>query len=117
MSAMTTTEAGRKAETAAKVYLEMRGYEIIEQNWRRPRFEIDIVARKDGVIHFVEVKYLFKDDQGSGLDAITAGKLKQMKLAAWLWVDETKWNGEYVLSAVEIAGAKFSVMGFIENVF
>jgi putative endonuclease len=114
---MTSTETGRQAETAAKVYLEMRGYEIIEQNWRRPRCEIDIIARKDGVIHFVEVKYRFRDDQGSGLDAITASKLKQMRRAAWLWIDESKWPGEYVLSAVEIASANFSVIGFIENVF
>lgn len=114
---MSSTETGRKAELAAKVYLEMRGYEIIEQNWRRPRCEIDIIARKDGVIHFVEVKYRFNDDQGGGLDAITATKLKQMRRAAWLWVDEYKWRGEYVLSAVETSGANFSVIGFIENVF
>lgn len=114
---MTSTETGRKAERAAAVYLEMRGFKIIEQNWRRPRCEIDIIATKDGVVHFVEVKYRFKDDQGSGLDAITPTKLKQMQRAAWTWVDESKWRGEYVLSAVEIAGPKFTVIGFIENVF
>jgi putative endonuclease len=114
---MTTTATGHKAELAAKVYLEMRGFQIIEQNWRRPSYEIDIIARKDGVIHFVEVKYRFKDDQGSGLDAITASKLKQMRRAAWAWVDESKWHGEYVLSAVEIAGPDFSIIGFIEDAF
>jgi putative endonuclease len=117
MSGMTTTATGRKAERAATVYLEMRGFKIIEQNWRRPRCEIDIIASKGGVIHFVEVKYRFNDDQGGGLDAITASKLKQMQRAAWSWVDETKWHGEYVLSAVEIAGEDFAVIGFIENVF
>jgi putative endonuclease len=114
---MTTTETGRRAERAARVYLEMRGYKIIEQNWRRPRAEIDIIAQKDDIIHLVEVKYHFKDDQGSGLDAITPSKLKQMQRAAWLWIDETKWQGEYVLSAVELAGADFAVIGFIEDVF
>lgn len=114
---MSTTETGRKAEAAARVYLEMRGFKIIEQNWRRPRCEIDIVAEKDGVIHFVEVKYRFKDGQGSGLDAITPTKLKQMQRAAWTWVDETKWHGQYMLSAVEIAGPGFAILGFIENVF
>lgn len=114
---MTTTETGRKAERAAAVYLEMRGYRILEQNWRRPRCEIDIIATKDGVVHFVEVKYRFADDQGSGLDAITPTKLRQMQRAAWTWVDESKWRGEYVLSAVEIAGPQFTVMSFIENVF
>ncbi len=114
---MTTTYTGRKAENAAKVYLEMRGFKIIEQNWRRPRCEVDIIALKDGVIHFVEVKYRFADDQGSGLDAITDSKLKQMRRAAWLWVDESKWRSEYILSAVEVAGADFAILGFIENVF
>jgi Holliday junction resolvase-like predicted endonuclease len=51
------------------------------------------------------------------LEAITASKLKQMQRAAWLWVEESKWRGEYVLSAVEVAGPKFTIMGFIENAF
>src|SRR5580698_9465894 len=114
---MNSTETGRKAERAASTYLEMRGYEIIERNWRRPRCEIDIVARKDGVIYFVEVKYRFSDDQGSGLDAITESKLKQMRRAAWMWVEETKWRGDYSLAAVEIAGPEFAVLSFIDNVF
>ncbi len=106
-----------KAEQAARVYLEMRGFKIIEQNWRLPKYEIDIVASKEGVIHFVEVKYRATGDQGSGFDAITETKVKQMKRAAWAWVDDNKWRGEYVLSAVEIAGKNFSVIGFVENVF
>ena len=114
---MSTTNTGHKAETAAKVYLEMRGFQIIEQNWRRPRCEIDIVALKDNVIHFVEVKYRATDDQGSGLDAITPTKLKQMQRAAWAWVDESKWRGEYMLSAIEVTGASFTILSFIENVF
>jgi putative endonuclease len=112
-----TTETGRKAEQAARVYLEMRGFKILEQNWRRPRCEIDIVAEKDGVRHFVEVKYRFNDEQGGGLEAITAAKLKQMRRAAETYVEEYKYSGEYVLSAVEISGPSFAILGFIENVF
>jgi len=112
-----TTETGRKAERAAVAYLEMRGFRVLEQNWRRPRGEIDIIASKDNVIHFVEVKYRHDNDQGSGLDAITASKLKQMQRTAWAWVEENKYRGEYVLSAIEIAGRQFTVLSFIENVF
>lgn len=114
---MTSTDTGRKAEKAASVYLEMRGYEIIERNWRRPRCEIDIIAKKDGAIHFVEVKYRFNDDQGSGLEAITATKLKQMRRAAWTWVAENEYRGDYQLDAVETAGRDFTVLSFVENVF
>lgn len=114
---MSPTDIGRKAEKAASLYLEMRGYKIIERNWRRPRAEIDILALKDGVMHFVEVKYRATDEQGGGLEAITASKLKQMQRAAWLWVSESKWQGDYVLSVVELAGPGFTVMSFIENAF
>ncbi len=114
---MNPTEIGRKAEAAARVYLEMRGFQIIEQNWRRPRCEIDVVAKKDGVLHFIEVKYRRNDEQGGGLEAITSSKIKHMQRSAWFYVDETKWHGEYVLSAIELGGSGFAVLSFIENVF
>jgi uncharacterized protein (TIGR00252 family) len=114
---MSTTETGRKAEKAAATYLEMRGYQIIEQNWRRPRCEIDIIACKDEVIYFVEVKYRRNDNQGGGLEAITPSKLKRMRYAADSWRQESKWRGESQLAAVEIAAPNFTVMSFIDNVF
>lgn len=114
---MNSTETGRKAEAAARVYLEMRRYQIVEHNWRRPRCEIDIIAKKDNIIYFVEVKYRFNDNQGGGLEAITKTKLKQMQYAAKTWVEEHKWQGQFCLAAVEIAGSNFVVMGFIDNVY
>lgn len=114
---MSSTEIGRKAEAAARAYLEMRGFKLLEQNWRRPRCEIDIIATKSGVIHFIEVKYRKDDSQGGGIDAINDDKLKKMRLGAWVWVDENKYRGEYVLSAIEIIGPKYSVISFIENVY
>lgn len=113
---MSSTETGRKAERAAAVYLEMRGYKVLEQNWRRPACEIDIVASKDGVMYFVEVKYRANDNQGGGLEAITTSKLKKMHYGADRWVEENKWRGEYALSAVELAGRDFAVIGFIDQI-
>jgi len=114
---MNPTQIGHKAEKAASVYLEMRGFKIIERNWSRTKYEIDIIALKDDVIHFVEVKHRINDNQGGGLEAITASKLKHMQRAAQGWVSETKWPGEYVLSAVETSGSSYAVISFIENVF
>jgi putative endonuclease len=113
---MSATSTGLKAEAAAAVYLEMRGYEVVEKNYKRSRCEIDIVAQKDGHIFFVEVKYRRTDNQGAGLEAITTSKLKQMRYAAETWADEYKWQGPYQLSAVELAGDDFVVMSFIDNV-
>ena len=114
---MSPTETGRKAERAASAYLEMRGFEILERNFRRPRCEIDIIAVKDKVVQFVEVKFRPDDDQVSGFDAITSTKLRQMARGAHIWVEETKWSGEYMLSAIEVSGPSFAIMGFIENAF
>ena len=47
---------GRLGEDIASEYLERRGFTIVERNYRKPRGELDIVAQKDGIVHFVEVK-------------------------------------------------------------
>lgn len=115
--AKNTTLTGQKAEQAAATYLEMRGFKVLERNWRRPRCEIDIVAQKNKIIFFVEVKYRRDYEQGGGLEAITASKLKQMQYAAHMWVEETEWAGDHQLAAIEIAGKEFAVMSFMDNVF
>ena len=77
--------AGRHGEDVAAQYLESRGHKIIARNWKTKRCEIDIVSQIDGVFYFTEVKYR---RDGSGLDAITARKLQQMRFAAELYLSE-----------------------------
>lgn len=113
---MSTTTTGHKAERAAATYLEMRGYQVTEINWRRPHSEVDIIALKDGVTYFVEVKYRKNSDQGGGLDYINDSKLQRMRRGAEVWVYETKYQGEYRLAAVEVAGPDFIVEHFIDDI-
>ena len=47
---------GDVGERNAKDYLVSRGFEILDTNYSKPWGEIDIVAEKDGVIRFIEVK-------------------------------------------------------------
>jgi len=47
---------GREGEIAARNYLLKQGYEVLEQNWRYKKYEIDIIAKKDETLVFVEVK-------------------------------------------------------------
>lgn len=114
---MNTTQSGRKAEEAASNYLIMRGYRILERNWRRPASEIDIVASKNETVFFVEVKYRLTQDQGGGLEALTLSKIKHMKRAARLWVEENKWQGQYCMSAVEVGGKDYQILGFIDDLY
>ncbi len=53
---MNSKELGYFAENIAARYLEGEGYEVIGKNYQKPWGEIDIIARKNKVISFVEVK-------------------------------------------------------------
>lgn len=43
-------------EDLAADYLRKAGYVILHRNWRRGHREVDLVAEKKGLLHFVEVK-------------------------------------------------------------
>ncbi|MFZ4059338.1 MAG: YraN family protein [Ferruginibacter sp.] len=49
-------EKGWQGEKLAASYLAEKGYKIIEINWRFKFWEIDIIAEKNGVLQFIEVK-------------------------------------------------------------
>jgi len=62
--APSTKQTGRLGEQIAKEYLEKNGYEILDRNYvfkiplGRPIGEVDIIAKKNGTVVFVEVKAL-----------------------------------------------------------
>lgn len=119
---MTNYSSGHHAEQVAAKYLEDRGYEIIELNWRVKRAEIDIIARKKrrfGTKHpvvFVEVKHRKNVSQGTGFDYITSKKVAQMQFAAELYVATTNYKGEYSLGAIELISDGYEVTEFFENI-
>ncbi len=82
----TTREIGNISENIAAEFLTTQGYEIIDRNWKKQQCEIDIVARKDDVLFFVEVKHRKNDYQGGGIAAITPKKLQQMKFASQVYL-------------------------------
>lgn len=54
---MSTCDIGKDGEDRAIFWLESKGYKIIQRNFRRRGFEIDIVALdKNKVLRFIEVK-------------------------------------------------------------
>jgi putative endonuclease len=77
---------GREGEDAAARHLQERGYAILRRNFHVGRSpEIDIVARKDGMVCFVEVKSRSSDRFGAPSEAVTAGKAARIKKAAALY--------------------------------
>ncbi len=113
---MSTTSTGRAAEDAAAAYLKKQGYKILDQNWRTRWCEIDIVAKKDNVVSFVEVKYRKSDEFGGGIQYITPAKQKQMAFAAQFWVSKNNWDGDYSLAAAEVTGPEYQITEFIDSI-
>ena len=62
---MTKTDkqnVGKSGENEAVAFLKDRSYRIIERNYWKKWGEIDIVADRDGVIHFIEVKTVSREN-------------------------------------------------------
>ena len=73
---------GQWGEQVAAVYLIGRGYEILTMNLRcAPYGKIDIIAKKDGIIIFVEVKTYSKKQLGTPAQNIDQNKLKKLEAA------------------------------------
>ncbi|PIR47070.1 MAG: hypothetical protein COV07_00905 [Candidatus Vogelbacteria bacterium CG10_big_fil_rev_8_21_14_0_10_45_14] len=56
MSRTSKSLVGEAGENIAVRFLKNQGYSIMERNYKRPWGEIDIVAIKDKIVYFVEVK-------------------------------------------------------------
>lgn len=111
----TTRAIGNESEDAAANYLANQGYELLERNWRTKACEIDIVARKEDILYFVEVKHRKSDAQGGGLAAITEKKLHQMKFAAKVYAHYIRQDdADMRLAVITTSRTEYSVVDFME---
>ena len=69
---------GNIGESLACRFLEGRGFKIVERNYRKKWGELDIVAEKGGVLHFVEVKAI-SNPNFRPEDAVRAWKKERVK--------------------------------------
>ena len=110
---MNSKKSGEIGEELAAIMLVEKGYRIIARNFLCRMGEIDIVAYKNGVIAFVEVKTRLSDGYGSGREAVTAAKQQRIKLCAEYFL--SNFSGFYKeadfqvieISAVHITGLEF----------
>lgn len=101
---------GNEGEERAVRYLQDRGFHIVDRNYTKKGGELDIVARKEGVLRFVEVK------SGSGFDPVqnlTPQKLRRVITMAQRYVQNAKWDGPYCIDAMIIRDGEVE---FLENI-
>jgi len=96
---------GRYGEEMARKYLEEKGYELIEANYKNKIGEIDLIMSDNEWLVFVEVKYKSDDRRGMPEEMIGRQKLGQVRKIAESYVHfkKTKYQ-KYRIDAVCILG-------------
>ena len=90
-------DIGRKGETEAIKYLHAKGYQIIEQNLYTHWGEIDIIAKKDKKLSFIEVKTRTGQNKGKPYDSVTSTKIKHLMRPIRLYLLQNNYK-DYKLS-------------------
>ena len=83
-------EFGKAAEDLAANFLKAKGYKVFERNYKNKFGEIDIIARQEGVICFVEVKARHSLNLGFPQEAISIHKQRQICRAAVYYLKSNK---------------------------
>ena len=115
---------GKLGEDCAAKFLEAEGYTIVERNFRIRSAEIDIIARRDNLIIFVEVKARSNIRHGLPVEAVNLRKQKKIIEAAGVFLQDENFcdcacrfdvvevylRGEFVEEIHQIENA-FEVVG------
>jgi len=89
---------GNVAEEKACTFLFDNGFSIIEQNFYSRFGEIDIIAVKNNVLHFIEVKS--GDDYELAIQNITRSKLSKLLRTGDVYMKKNGFDGDYEYDAV-----------------
>jgi putative endonuclease len=93
---------GKSGEDTALKYLLESGYCIEATNWRKGRAEIDIIAKEDDILVFIEVKTRTSNFWGEPESFISERKEALMLDAAGVYADEVNHDGEIRFDAISI---------------
>ncbi len=61
---------GKRGERLACRYLRKGGYKILERNYKNPFGEIDIIAKREDTVAFIEVKTRLSENYGAPSEAV-----------------------------------------------
>lgn len=89
-------DIGLNAESFAAEFLKSRGYIIVERNFRSHFGEIDIIARHDGCLVFIEVKMRRTKGYGSPQAAVNLRKQERMVKSALQYVKMKNITGTQI---------------------
>lgn len=93
---------GKDGEKRAEDFLKLKGFDIVERNYRYKRSEIDLIIRKDNWLVFVEVKLRNSSAFGHPEQSVNSAKRKKIMEGAAQYLEETQWTGNVRYDIVAI---------------
>ncbi len=118
---MTTNIIGSCGEDIASEYLRDNDYEILKRNYSFKFGEIDIIAKKDGCIVFVEVKTRKNALYGRPSEYVDFRKQKRIKRVAACYCDivndDVRFDVIEILYTEHNGDFKITDINHIENAF
>ena len=110
---------GKESESTAVRHLKKKGYKIIEQNYRTKLGEIDIIAKENNTIVFVEVKSRKSVSFGNPKYAVTPKKMRKISMVALYFLKVTNQSDSKArFDVVSISpGGKDPEIEIIKNAF
>lgn len=98
---MHTKAKGNLAEDRGAEYLRKNGFRIIERNVYNRFGEIDIIALRDNVLHFVEVKSAQSYEQA--IYNLSPSKLQKLNRTIQFYLQQKRLNGDYCIDALIVS--------------
>ncbi|MBR2917077.1 MAG: YraN family protein [Clostridia bacterium] len=95
---------GSIGEDIATEYLKKKKYKILERNFTAGKGEIDIIALKDKITVFVEVKTRQNDKYGSPSEAVDLKKKKKIIETATRYIREENPDTAFRFDVIEVYG-------------
>lgn len=83
---MTSVSIGKAGEDWAQIYLMALGYQVLEANFKTRQGEVDLIARRDDMLVFCEVKARKKGTPGRPREAVDAAKQEKIAKAAMEYI-------------------------------
>lgn len=95
-------KVGKEGEEIAAKFLSGKGYKILERNYHTRFGEIDLIAVKNNVLTFIEVKLKHGEDFGTPEEMIGTSKLSQVqRMAEFYLMDKPKMAEIYKAYSID----------------
>jgi len=110
---------GKQGEQLAVQYLTEQSFAVMYTNWRYARYEIDIIASRQEVLHFVEVKTRRSGKFGFPEESVTDKKLQNLINAAEAFLTVyPQWKRvQFDVLSITLNSDKAAEYFFIEDVY